>query len=172
MTRILGIDPGSRSTGYGVIEATTKGPLLVAYGCIRTETDNFPARLKQIYDGVYNVTRQYEPDELAIEQVFVHKNADSALKLGQARGAAICGVLSAGLPVYEYSARQVKQALVGKGSADKLQVQHMVRVLLGLSGTLQTDASDALGVALCHVHTRETVRRIEELTRSTGAVRA
>lgn len=171
MTRILGIDPGSRSTGYGVIDAAAGGPVLVACGCIRAETGTFPGRLKQIYDGVYEVARQYRPDELAIEQVFMHKNADSALKLGQARGAAICGVLAAGIPVYEYAAREVKQALVGKGGADKSQVQHMVKVLLGLSGLLQADAGDALGVALCHLHTRQTARRIEAMTRKPMAAR-
>jgi len=164
VTRVLGIDPGSRSTGYGVVDTGAGGTKLVAHGRIRTESETFPDRLKQIYDGVNAITRQYQPDELAIEQVFVHKNADSALKLGQARGAAICGVLAAGLPVYEYAARQVKQALVGKGNAEKTQVQHMVKVLLGLSEPLQADAGDALGVALCHVHTRETQRRIEAMS--------
>jgi len=134
---------------------------LIACGCIRTETDRFPERLRQIYDGVYKIALEYRPDELAIEQVFMHKNADSALKLGQARGAAICGGLAAGLPVHEYAARQVKQALVGKGSADKLQVQHMVRFLLKVSSPLQLDASDALGVALCHIHHRQTLRRLQ-----------
>ncbi|MEI7868511.1 MAG: crossover junction endodeoxyribonuclease RuvC [Candidatus Methylumidiphilus sp.] len=171
MTRILGIDPGSRSTGYGLIDAAPKGPMLVACGCIRTESDTFPYRLKQIYDGIVDIVRQYKPDELAIEQVFMHKNADSALKLGQARGAALCAVLVAGLPVHEYAARQVKQAIVGKGSADKIQVQHMVKILLNLSGQLQADAGDALGVALCHLHTRETTRRIEAMTRKIAGAR-
>ena len=171
MTRILGIDPGSRSTGYGLIDAVAKGPVLVACGCIRTESDTFPYRLKQIYDGIFDIVRQYQPDELAIEQVFMHKNADSALKLGQARGAALCAVLVAGVPVHEYAARQVKQAIVGKGGADKIQVQHMVKILLGLSGQLQADAGDALGVALCHLHTRETTRRIEAMTRKIAGVR-
>ncbi len=165
MTRILGVDPGSRSTGYGIIDSAGRGPVLVACGCIRTDSEHFPQRLKQVYDGVFNIVQQYRPDELAIEQVFMHKNADSALKLGQARGAAICGALAAGLPVHEYAARQVKQALVGKGNADKIQVQHMVKVLLGLNGQLQADAGDALGVALCHLHTRETTRRIEAMAR-------
>ena len=159
MTSILGVDPGSRCTGYGIIHDGTKGPVLVTYGCIRTETDHFPERLKQIYDGIYQVVRQYRPNELAIEQVFMSKNADSALKLGQARGAAICGGMAAGLPVYEYGARQVKLALVGKGSAEKSQVQHMVRFLLGLDEVLPADASDALGVAMCHIHHRQTQRR-------------
>lgn len=160
MTRILGIDPGSRATGYGVIDERANGAVLVACGCIRTDMETFPDRLKQIYDGVHRVVVEFAPDELAIEQVFMHKNADSALKLGQARGSAICGALAAGLPVYEYAARQVKQALVGKGSAEKGQVQHMVKILLGMSGTLQADAADALGVALCHLHTQQTLRRI------------
>lgn len=161
MTVVLGLDPGSRRTGYGIIRDSDKGPVLIACGCIRTETDRFPERLKQIYDGVYKIVLEFRPDELAIEQVFMHKNADSALKLGQARGAAICGGMAAGLPVHEYAARQVKQALVGKGSADKLQVQHMVRFLLKFSSPLQLDASDALGVALCHIHHRQTLRRLQ-----------
>jgi crossover junction endodeoxyribonuclease RuvC len=168
-TRILGVDPGSRITGYGIIDAAPQGPILVACGCIRADGDHFPERLRQIYDGILQVTREHQPHELAIEQVFMHKNADSALKLGQARGAAICGALAAGLPVYEYAARQVKQAIVGKGAADKIQVQHMVKVLLKLSTPLQADASDALGIALCHLHTRETQRRMEAMTRKTTA---
>ena len=170
MTRILGIDPGSRSTGYGVIDTGPKAPVLVDCGRIRTESDNFPQRLKQIYDGIFDIVRLHQPDELAIEQVFMHKNADSALKLGQARGAAICAVLVAGLPVYEYAAREVKQAIVGKGGADKIQVQHMVKILLNLSGQLQADAGDALGVALCHLHTQETTLRIKAMTRKNAGV--
>lgn len=160
MARVLGVDPGSRCTGYGIIHDSSQGPVLVTYGCIRTESDNFPERLKQIYDGIYRVSREFRPDELAIEQVFMHKNADSALKLGQARGAALCAAMSRGLPVYEYAARQVKLALVGKGSAEKSQVQHMVRFLLGLKEVLPADASDALGVAMCHIHHRQTLRRM------------
>jgi crossover junction endodeoxyribonuclease RuvC len=160
VTSILGVDPGSRCTGYGIIHDGAKGPVLIAYGCIRTETDHFPERLKQIYDGIYKIVREYRPDELAIEQVFMSKNADSALKLGQARGAAICGGMAAGLQVYEYAARQVKLALVGKGSAEKSQVQHMVRFLLGVKEVLPADASDALGVAMCHIHHRQTHRRM------------
>jgi crossover junction endodeoxyribonuclease RuvC len=165
LTRILGIDPGSRSTGYGLIDAGAKGPVFVACGRIRTESENFPERLKQIYDGIVAIVRQHRPDELAIEQVFMHKNADSALKLGQARGAALCAALVAGLKVHEYAAKSVKQAVVGKGNADKTQVQHMVKILLNLQGPLQADAGDALGVALCHLHTRETRLRVEAMTR-------
>lgn len=163
--RILGVDPGSRVTGFGLIDAAANGPVLVAAGCIRTDSDNFPQRLKQIYDGIVGIVREHQPDELAIEQVFMHKNADSALKLGQARGAAICAALVAGLEVHEYSARSIKQAIVGKGNADKTQVQHMVKILLNLTGALQADSADALGVALCHLHTRETQRRIEAMAR-------
>lgn len=158
--RILGIDPGSRVTGYAVVDDLPAGPSYVASGCVRVSTDSFPGRLKQIYDGVHEIVQSYVPDHLAIEKVFMHRNADSALKLGQARGAAICAVLVEGLAVYEYAAREVKQALVGKGGADKAQVQHMVKILLGLRGDIQVDASDALGVALCHLHHQQTERRI------------
>ena len=133
MTRILGIDPGSRITGYGIIEQSPRGYRYIASGSIRVKADYFPDRLKQIFDGILEIVDLYQPEQMAIEQVFMHKNADSALKLGQARGAAICAVQAAGLPVFEYAARQVKQALVGKGSAEKLQVQHMVKILLNHS---------------------------------------
>lgn len=165
MARILGIDPGSRVTGYGIIDETRGGMVYVASGCVRVKSHEFPARLKQIYDGIHEIVSQYGPEQLAIEQVFMHKNAESALKLGQARGAAICAVLSEDLPVYEYAAREIKLALVGKGSADKCQVQHMVKILLGLRGDLQLDASDALGVALCHAHRQQTESRMRRAAR-------
>ncbi|NOQ63175.1 MAG: crossover junction endodeoxyribonuclease RuvC [Methyloprofundus sp.] len=161
MTRILGIDPGSRLTGFGVIEQTATGYHYIASGCLRIKGDDFPQRLKQIFAGISDVVEEYKPEEMAIEQVFMHKNADSALKLGQARGAAICAVQLFDIPVYEYAARQVKQAVVGKGSADKLQVQHMVKLLLGITGELQIDASDALGISLCHANFQQTQRRIK-----------
>lgn len=160
MVSILGIDPGSRCTGYGIIHDGAKGPVLVTYGTIRTEGNNLPERLKEIYDGLYQVAREFRPTESAIEEVFMSKNADSALKLGQARGAAICAVMSAGLGVHEYAARQVKQALVGKGSAEKSQVQHMVRHILGIREVLPADAADALGIAMCHIHHRQTRLRL------------
>ena len=162
MVSILGIDPGSRCTGYGIIHDGVKGPVLVAYGVIRTDTDDFPTRLKQIYDGIHQVAREHRPTELAIEKAFMARNADSALKLGQARGAAICAGMNAGLPVFEYAARQIKLALVGKGSAEKSQVQHMVRFLLGVQETLPGDASDALGIAMCHIHHRQTHLRMAQ----------
>lgn len=160
MVSILGIDPGSRCTGYGIIHDGVKGPVMVAFGTIRTEGEVLPERIKEIYDGLHQVIRQHRPTEVAIEQVFMSKNADSALKLGQARGAAICAAVNAGLPVHEYAARQVKQALVGKGSAEKSQVQHMVRFLLGVKEVLPADASDALGIAMCHIHHRQTHLRL------------
>ena len=163
MARILGIDPGSRITGYGIIEETSRGSSkYIASGSIRVKADSFPERLKQIFDGVTEVIALYQPDEMAIEQVFMHKNADSALKLGQARGAAICASMVAGLDVSEYAARQVKQALVGKGGADKTQVQHMVKILLNIQGELQIDASDALGISLCHSHYKATQQRLKQ----------
>jgi len=166
MARILGIDPGSRLTGFGVIDETTTGYKYVASGCLRIKGDNFPLRLKQIFAGISDVVEEYQPTEMAIEQVFMHKNADSALKLGQARGAAICAVQLFDIPVFEYAAREIKQAVVGKGSADKLQVQHMVKVLLSITGELQIDASDALGISLCHSNFQQTQRRLTQGTRS------
>jgi len=166
MARILGIDPGSRLTGFGVIDETATGYKYVASGCLRIKGDDFPLRLKQIFAGISDVVEEYQPTEMAIEQVFMHKNADSALKLGQARGAAICAVQLFDIPVFEYAARQVKQAVVGKGSADKLQVQHMVKILLSITGELQIDASDALGISLCHSNFQQTQRRLTQGTRS------
>ncbi|MEW9798080.1 crossover junction endodeoxyribonuclease RuvC [Alteromonas sp. CYL-A6] len=154
---ILGIDPGSRVTGYGVI-ARRQGKLVyVASGCIRVGTQDLSARLNNIFIGVGDIIKQYQPAQFAIEQVFMARNPDSALKLGQARGAAIVAATQSGLDIAEYSARQIKQAVVGKGSADKTQVQHMVRHLLELSGTPQADAADALAVALCHANTEQSL---------------
>lgn len=165
MTRILGIDPGSRVTGYGVIELLPQGLRYVASGCIRVHEDFFPDRLKQIFDGITEIIALYQPNQMAIEQVFMHKNADSALKLGQARGAAICATRCRDVPVFEYAARQVKQALVGKGSADKQQVQHMVKILLRLQGDMLIDASDALAIGLCHAHHQQTEQRLRQVMR-------
>jgi len=154
--RILGIDPGSRVTGYGVIEVLGRDVKYIDSGCIRTGGGALPDRLKKIYLGVREITEHYKPQEMAVEQVFMGRNADSALKLGQARASAICAVFDHDIEVFEYAARQIKQALVGKGSADKTQVQHMVKILLKLQGNPQMDASDALAVALCHFHTDQT----------------
>ena len=160
MTRILGIDPGSRITGYAIIDDTLQGAKYIGSGCIRIKADYFPDRLKKIFDGVTEIIDQFQPTQMAIEQVFMHKNADSALKLGQARGAAICAGQNEGLAVFEYAARQVKQALVGKGNAEKQQVQHMVKILLSLQGNIQIDASDALGICLCHAHHQQTAKKM------------
>ncbi len=160
MPIVIGIDPGSRITGYGVIETDRDRAIYIASGCIRIKSKGFPERLKEIFQGIQTVVKEHKPDEFAIEQVFMSKNADSALKLGHARGAAICAVALDGMPVFEYSARQVKQAIVGKGAADKGQVQHMVKILLNLHGRLQEDAGDALGVALCHAHHQQTASRL------------
>jgi len=150
---VLGIDPGSRTTGYGVIE---EGETLryVASGCIETTRGAFPGRLADIFRGVEAVIAAHAPDEFVIEEVFVARNPQSALKLGQARGAAIAAAVDADLPVSEYAARSVKQAVVGTGRATKEQVQYMVRVLLSLSAAPPADAADALAVAICHVNTQ------------------
>ena len=155
MTRILGIDPGSRVTGWGVIESDGRHNRHIAHGHIRVEGECLADKLACIFSRLNEVVREHQPAEAAVEEVFMSKNASSALKLGQARGAAVCAVSLAGLTVAEYAARLVKQSVVGKGSADKVQVQHMVGVLLSLQGQkLQADAADALGVALCHGHLR------------------
>lgn len=151
--RILGIDPGLRITGFGVIERLGSKLQYVASGCIRTpDGASLPARLKVILDGVQEVVATYQPTEAAIEIVFVNVNPQSTLLLGQARGAAICGLVTGGLPVSEYTALQIKQAVVGYGKANKEQVQHMVRRLLQLPGDPQADAADALACAICHAH--------------------
>lgn len=154
---ILGIDPGSRITGYGVINSVGSKNEYVASGCIRISGDTLPEKLKQVYAGVSEIITRYCPQEMAIEQVFMARNADSALKLGQARGVAIVAGANQDLPVYEYAARKVKQSVVGKGSADKVQVQHMVAHILKLPGLPQVDAADALAIALCHAHTRTSL---------------
>jgi crossover junction endodeoxyribonuclease RuvC len=152
--RILGIDPGSLFTGYGVIDSEGQSVKHVASGCIHTAGGEFTARLRVIFSGVAGLVEEFSPLELVVEKAFVHKNADSALKLGQARAAAICATLEHNLPVYEYTPREVKLALTGKGSAGKEQVQHMVKVVLGLQGRMQADSADALAVAICHAHSR------------------
>lgn len=153
VTRILGIDPGSRITGYGVIDCSGERRQYIASGCVRVPDGPLPARLKVIFESVRTLILDYQPTQLAVEQVFVNRNPDSALKLGQARGAAICAGVLHDLPVSEYSPREVKQAIVGRGGAEKGQVQHMVMALLELTASPQADAADALAVALCHSHT-------------------
>lgn len=154
MTVILGIDPGSRITGYGIIEESTNALRYIDSGCIRTSGDVLSERLLQIFNGLCDLLDQYQPNEVAIEQVFMHENPNSALKLGHARGVAMVACASHRLPVSEYAARSVKQAVVGYGGAQKDQVKQMVVMLLSLNRAPQTDAADALAIAICHSHTR------------------
>lgn len=161
--RILGIDPGSRFTGVGVIEVQGDRVRAVHHTVIRAGTGEFPERLGAIFNGVRDLVAAHRPSVAAVETVFVSRNAASAIKLGQARGAAVCAVIDAGVEVAEYAPRAIKQALVGKGGADKVQVQHMVRVLLGLAEAPAEDAADALAVALCHHHTQGTLQRMAAL---------
>lgn len=172
MSVILGIDPGSRLTGYGVIQKYGRKFHYLGSGCIRaTGTSAKPLslaeKLRLIHDSVSELITQFSPTEFAIEQVFMAKNPDSALKLGQARGAAIVAAARAGLPVAEYSARQIKQAVVGNGGAEKAQVQHMVVALLNLQKTPQADAADALAVALCHAQSAESLLKMSGAARKT-----
>ena len=149
---ILGIDPGLRITGFGVIEQTGGKLRYVTSGCIKSGAGDLAARLKTLLEGISEVIASNRPQEVAIEKVFVNVNPQSTLLLGQARGTAICAAVIAGLPVAEYTALQVKQAVVGKGHAKKEQVQHMVKRLLSLPGDPSPDAADALACAICHAH--------------------
>lgn len=153
MIRILGIDPGSRITGFGVIDASAGDLNYIASGCIRTVAGDLPRRLGEIHEGVRQLIAEYGPAGAAVEQVFVSRSATSALKLGQARGAALSALVSADLEIAEYAPRRVKQAVTGTGAATKQQVQHMVRLLLNLPRAPGADASDALAIAICHINT-------------------
>jgi crossover junction endodeoxyribonuclease RuvC len=152
VTRILGIDPGLRITGFGVLDLSGQKLAYVTSGCIRTPQGDLAARLKAILDGLAEVIAQCKPEQIALEKVFVNANPQSTLLLGQARGTAICAAVMHDLPVAEYTALQVKQAVVGNGHAGKLQVQEMVKRLLKLAGAPSPDASDALACAICHAH--------------------
>lgn len=167
MPLIIGVDPGSRITGYGIVNWSGGKCEYVDSGCIRVKAELLSDRLYEIYQGINSLILSYSPQQMAIEKVFMARNADSALKLGQARGVAIVVGANHGLPVAEYSARQIKQAVVGKGAADKGQVQHMVCTLLNLSKTPQADAADALAIAICHAHTQQSLIRMAGV----GAVR-
>ena len=160
MTILLGIDPGSRHTGYGVIEQVGNRSRALAFGTISTSGAEMAPRLGTIFAGLCEVMSAHRPEEVSIEKVFMARNPDSALKLGQARGAALTAVVQSGEPVFEYSARQVKQAVVGRGGAEKVQVAEMVKHLLGLEKRPQEDAADALAIALCHAHTRVSLARM------------
>ena len=158
--RILGIDPGSRLTGFGVVDFDGEKPTYVASGSVKTLEGDFPERLKSIFEAISEIVAQYQPNIVAIESVFMQKNAGSALKLGHARSAALCATFAFDVEVFEYAPREIKQAIVGTGSATKEQVQHMVTSLLNLDGTPQADAADALATALCHGHQRRVRHRL------------
>ncbi len=150
--RILGIDPGLRITGFGILDKQGQQLGYVASGCIKTPAGELPERLKVILESLREVIETHRPQQVAVEKVFVNTNPQSTLLLGQARGAAVCAAVLAELPVAEYTALQVKQAVVGNGHADKEQVQEMVKRLLKLSGNPSPDAADALACAICHAH--------------------
>ncbi|HEY0942251.1 MAG TPA: crossover junction endodeoxyribonuclease RuvC [Steroidobacter sp.] len=160
--RILGLDPGSLCTGYAVIETGPRVTYVVS-GSIRARGASLADRLQEIFAGVDRLANEYQPDEVAIERVFMHRNADSALKLGQARGAALSATFAVRPRVFEYAPREVKLAVVGTGGAQKEQVQLMVRRLLNLSGRMGADAADALAIALCHAHSRGLSGQLHQL---------
>jgi len=177
-TRILGIDPGSRVTGYGIIDTDGAATRYVASGCLNLGNGVFSGRLREIFSRIGDLVSEYAPNQVAIEQVFVHKNADrqvfvhknadSALKLGHARSAAICATFAGGPSLHEYSAREIKQAVVGGGGAQKHQVQHMVKVILSLQSLPVSDEADALAVAICHAHgfrLRDGIAMVKSSTR-------
>ncbi|STX51629.1 crossover junction endodeoxyribonuclease RuvC [Legionella busanensis] len=159
MSVILGIDPGSRVTGYGVIKEERRNIHYLDSGCIRTSEGDLSSRLLQIFDGICQIMDDYSPDEVAIEEVFMHQNPNAALKLGHARGAALVAAASHRIKVSEYSAREVKQSIVGYGAAEKDQVNHMVVRLLLLNRPPQRDAADALAIAICHSHMRNNINK-------------
>jgi len=161
--RILGIDPGSRTTGFGVLDFRGDTPAYVASGTVDSADGTFPQRLRQIFVSIGEIVAEYRPDVVAIESVFMHKNAGSALKLGHARSAALCATFGFDIEVVEYAPREIKQAIVGTGAASKEQVQHMVVTLLNLESAPSADAADALAAALCHGHQRRIRSTLERL---------
>jgi crossover junction endodeoxyribonuclease RuvC len=167
VTRILGIDPGSQRTGVGIVDTDATGRARHVFHAplVLLGEGEFPQRLKRLLDGLAGIIEAYRPDEVAIEKVFMGKSADAALKLGHARGAALCAAVMRDLPVHEYAAKEIKLAVVGQGGADTVQVQHMVGIMLGLLGKLQADAADALAVAITHAHVRSTALRLGVTTK-------
>jgi len=165
LIRVLGIDPGSVITGYGIIESDGARSFHLAHGHVRVKGDNFAEKLGHIHAELSEVIMQWRPQEVAVEQVFMSNNAMSALKLGQARGAAITAAVSRQLSVAEYAPRLVKKVVTGSGSADKHQVQTMVKAMLQIASTLQADAADGLAIAICHAHSRgANVKALEGVT--------
>jgi crossover junction endodeoxyribonuclease RuvC len=158
-TRILGIDPGSRITGFGLIETSGSRNRCLAHDVIRLGEGPLPGRLLALMRALRGLCAELRPDEVAIEQVFVCRNTASALVLGEARGVAVCAVAEAGLPLHEYAPASIKQAITGSGRAEKPQIQRMVRALLNLPAAPSADAADALACALCHAHSRSLVQR-------------
>jgi crossover junction endodeoxyribonuclease RuvC len=152
MIRLIGIDPGSRITGYGVVDTDGFRHKYVTSGFIEIKADTLGDKLGIIFDEVSSIVATWKPESMAIEQVFVKHNVDSALKLGQARGAAICAAVQAKIPLGEYAPRAIKKAVVGNGAADKQQIQQMIQRLLGLDRLPQSDEADALAIAICHAH--------------------
>ncbi len=159
--RLLGLDPGLRHTGWGIIDSQQGRLQFVAAGSVDSDDKRELAeRLVQIFDGLHQVIRQWTPDEAAVEETFVNKNPVSTLKLGMARGVVLLAPAKAGLPVFEYPANLIKKSVVGSGHADKAQVEAMVRMLLPTANITRADAADALAVAICHGHHAETHRRM------------
>jgi len=165
--RILGIDPGSQITGFGVVDIVGNRTTAVEWGSIRTGGEHSD-RLRSIFTALGQIVREYRPAEIAIERVFLSRNADSALKLGQARAAAICATFEANVPIYEYSARHIKKAVVGRGAAEKDQVQRMVQMILGVRESIAADAADALAAAICHANTRTLRSAVHEAERASA----
>ncbi|MEL7185720.1 MAG: crossover junction endodeoxyribonuclease RuvC [Pseudomonadota bacterium] len=166
--RILGIDPGSRLTGFGVIDFRGDAASYVASGTIKSIDGDFPDRLRQIFETVSTIVEQYRPDIVSVESVFMHKNAGSALKLGHARSAALCATFAYEAEVFEYAPREIKQAIVGTGAATKEQVQHMIVSMLNLDGIPSPDAADALAAALCHGHQRRIRAQLGNIVAGAG----
>ncbi len=154
---VLGLDPGSIRTGYGLVEFSGQIERHVASGCVRPRSSVMVDRLREIFEVITELVERYQPHEVAIERVFVHRNPDSALKLGQARGVALCAAVTLSAPVFEYAPRMIKQSVVGTGTADKTQVSHMIQALLKVPKPLSADASDALAACLCHGQARRVL---------------
>ncbi|MBT8085930.1 MAG: crossover junction endodeoxyribonuclease RuvC [Woeseia sp.] len=166
--RILGIDPGSRLTGFGIIDVTGQQTVYIASGAVNCSHGTLPERLLLIFQSISEIVAQYQPHTVVVESVFMHRNAGSALKLGQARAAAMCATFSVDAKVHEYAPREIKQAVVGNGGASKEQVQHMVSSLLALDGDPSADAADALAAALCHAQHQRMKQRLAGIAAVAG----